>query len=70
MIAGAEAEQPASDAEVEEALSKLVSEGIAAREAVARVAGATGRSRRDVYRRLLRLSGPGGRRAEGATGQD
>ena len=70
VIAGANAEAPALDAEVEEEVRRLAGEGYPTREVVERVAGATGRSRREVYRLLLRVAASPEAPGEGAAGQD
>ena len=55
VIEGASALPAASEAEVREQLERLTAGGVAPKEAVARVALATGRSRREVYRLLLAI---------------
>lgn len=70
VIAGSDAAPPAADAEVVRELIRLAASGLPTREVVARIVGASGRSRREVYRLLLDAGLGTDQAAEGATEQD
>ena len=60
LVHGAGAPAAADDADVDALLRKAMGEaGRSVKDAVAEVAGATGRARREVYARALKLDQPG-----------